>query len=398
MSRKQQFIFLATTSLFWFAMYTYPVLLSTHVTDGLGGTPAMAGMVVGSYGFTQMILRIPVGYVSDRLRKRKPFLMIGAAFTALAALGLYAAHNATTALVSRGAAGVAASTWVCFTVLFSSGQKPSERTRAMGTLSSVMYAAQLAATLLGGALAQAAGTRASFALAAVAGIACLALATQVKDAPPQTAPVTLSSILHVFKDRLLLHCAAMSILMQMVMWGTLYGFSPSWAEQVLFADPAQLGLLSTVHLIPTIVFSRLGASRIVPVLGEKRTLSIGFICIAASCVLMGQTTAFWQMLLLQALCGIGVGCVAPLMLALSGRNIAHEHQGIAMGIYQSLYGIGMFVGPMLAGWIVQAATPAANDAVALAAGYRSVFLFSGCLALAAAALAIWLPIKRPRVE
>lgn len=391
MTRKQQTVFLLATSLFWFAMYTYPVLLSTHVTDTLGGTPAMAGLVVGSYGFTQMCLRIPIGFASDRIRRRKPFLILGAACTVLAALGLFLAKTPGVALVARGMAGVAASTWVCFTVLFSAGQSPERRTQAMGTLSSTMYAAQLIATLLGGALAQAKGIGSSFLLAAAAGFVGVLLATHTQDLPPQGATVTPSAIGKVLKNPLLLLCAIISILMQMVMWATLYGFSPRWAEQVLGADAAQLGLLSTVHLIPTILFSRLGASFLAPRLGEKWTVLIGFACIAASCLLMPLTSAFWQMLCLQALCGIGVGCASPLLLALCTRSVSPEQQGTAMGAYQSLYGIGMFIGPLLAGWLVEAASPMVSGVVSYAPGYRAVFLAAGILAAIAGVLSIWLP-------
>lgn len=350
----------------------------------------MAGMVVGSYGFTQMLLRIPVGFFSDRLRRRKPFLIAGALCTLLAACGLYAARSAWMALLARGMAGVAASTWVCFTVLFGATRPTSQRTQAMGTLSSVMYAAQLAATLLGGILARASGVRFSFLLAAAAGVVAVALATRVKDAPPEAAPVTLAAVGQVLRNKLLLYCAFLTILMQMVMWSTLYGFSPGWAEQVLGADPAQLSLLSTVHLIPTILFSRLGAAHIAPRLGHRRTVLVGFICIALSCLCMAWTTAFWQMLCLQALCGIGVGCVAPLLLALCSRDVAPHYQGIAMGAYQSLYGIGMFIGPMLAGWLVELVVPGGTGAQ-LADGYRAVFWSAAGLCCIAALLSRWIP-------
>lgn len=393
MNRKQQVLFLLTTSLFWFAMYTYPVLLSTHVTEGLGGTPAMAGLVVGSYGFTQMILRIPVGYLSDRLRRRRPFLVLGAACTCVAALGLFFASSPQTALLARGMAGVAASTWVCFTVLFGSSQPAALRHQAMGTLSATMYASQLIATLLGGALARGYGVRVSFILAAAAGLIAVLCATRVREVPVESAPVTVQAIGRVLQDRLLLYCAFLSILMQMVSWSTLYGFSPSWAEQALGADAAQLGLLSTVHLIPTILFSRIGVSRIVPKLGEKVTIAVGFACIAGSCFGIAHTTAFWQMLCFQALCGIGTGCAAPLLLSLCNRNVTPAHQGIAMGAYQSLYGIGMFIGPMLAGWLVQAIAPSADGL--LIPGYRAVFFAATGLAVVGAVAVAWLPLRKP---
>lgn len=397
MTGTQRRVFLLTTALFWASMYTYPVLLGNYTTGALGGTAAMAGLVVGSYGFTQMVLRIPVGYASDRLRTRKPFLLAGIAASLLAALGLFVAGSPAIALVSRGMAGVSASTWVCFTVLFAGGLGGTARNRAMGTLSAWMYGAQLVATLLGSALAQAAGVRFSFLLAAGAAALGLLLGMRVADAPPQGAPVSPASIALVLRNRLLLGTSAISILMQMVLWSTLYGFSPAWAEQALGAQSAQLGLLSAVHLVPTILFSRLGASYLAPRIGERRTVQLGFACLAASCLLLPFTTAYWQMLCLQAVCGMGIGCAAPMLLSLSGREIAPAHQGIAMGAYQSIYGIGMFLGPMLAGGLVQLVAPT-DGSVPVTRGHQAVFVLAGLLALLAAVLAFRLPDSARKKE
>lgn len=394
MRRQQKIFFLVTTFFFWSAMYTYPVLLSNHVTESLGGTSAMAGLVVGSYGFTQMLLRIPVGFLSDKWRRRKPFLLAGMGCALLAALGLYAARHAAVALVARGVAGMAAATWVCFTVLYGSGQPEGARVRAMGTLSSTMYAAQLTATLVGSAVAQAVGVRSSFMLAVAIAVFGVVFAMRIEDIPPKSVPITPTAVAKVIRDPLLLFSSFLTILIQMIMWATLYGFSPGWAREVLGADSGQLGLLSTVHLIPSVLLSRLATSVIVPRIGERGTSAIGFVSLTIGCVFMPLTTSFGQMLCLQALCGIGVGCVAPLMLALCGRRIDASLQGVAMGAYQSLYGIGMFMGPILAGWLMEVAARGMGGVDALIPGYRAVFLCAAGIGALGAVLSAFLPQKR----
>lgn len=52
------YLFCAVTALFWFAMYTYVPILAPYV-EHLGGSLSMAGLVVGAYGVTQMVIRIP---------------------------------------------------------------------------------------------------------------------------------------------------------------------------------------------------------------------------------------------------------------------------------------------------------------------------------------------------
>ncbi|MBO6158965.1 MAG: MFS transporter, partial [Firmicutes bacterium] len=85
--RKNELTLLLAVFLFWFSVYTYPSFLTTYVTDTLKVTKVLAGTIVGSYGLTQMILRIPLGIMSDVLKKRKLFVMIGFVLSILSAVG-----------------------------------------------------------------------------------------------------------------------------------------------------------------------------------------------------------------------------------------------------------------------------------------------------------------------
>ena len=60
-AKRNERLLLAAVFLFWFSVYTYPSFLTDYAVHGLGATKVMAGMIVGSYGFTQMVLRIPLG-------------------------------------------------------------------------------------------------------------------------------------------------------------------------------------------------------------------------------------------------------------------------------------------------------------------------------------------------
>ena len=140
--RKNGRLLFFSVFLFWFSVYTYPSFLSTYAVDGLGAAKVMAGMIVGSYGLTQMVLRIPLGIASDLLKKRKLFVMIGfglsiAASSGLSAVALCAGDGnvpewlAAAALLFRGISGMTAATWVNFTVLYSSSYQGDQVAAAM---------------------------------------------------------------------------------------------------------------------------------------------------------------------------------------------------------------------------------------------------------------------------
>ncbi|NLJ94650.1 MAG: MFS transporter, partial [Clostridiaceae bacterium] len=63
-------LLLAIVIFYWMSLYTYPSLLTPYLSE-IGATLTQAGLIVGSYGFTQMILRFPLGVYADHIGKKK---------------------------------------------------------------------------------------------------------------------------------------------------------------------------------------------------------------------------------------------------------------------------------------------------------------------------------------
>ena len=51
-------------------------LLALYAVDMPGGTPLMIGLALGAYGFSQALLQIPLGWLSDRIG-RTPVILGG---------------------------------------------------------------------------------------------------------------------------------------------------------------------------------------------------------------------------------------------------------------------------------------------------------------------------------
>ena len=192
--------------LFWFSVYTYPSFLSSYAVNGLKATSTMAGMIVGSYGLTQMALRIPLGIWSDVLKKRKPFIMFGFGFSILASAGLaFTALQAgkdsvpeglaVAALIFRGVSGITAATWVHFSVLYSASCRGDQVSAAMSRIIVPQCGSQILAMLLGALLADYLGELYAFLLATVAAVAGLAVMSRVREQRPTGSPLTLRGLL-----------------------------------------------------------------------------------------------------------------------------------------------------------------------------------------------------------
>jgi MFS family permease len=109
-----------------------------------------------------------------------------------------------------------------------------------------------------------------------------------------------------------------------------------------------------------------------------RTLIGGFLACASACVLFAFSYSAALLFTAQALFGVGMGMILPVTVTGSIRNIAPESRGAATGFYQSVYGAGMFLGPILAGTVIKVA------------GYRAnFFMAAGIMVLGAALSLLW---------
>ena len=118
------------TLFFWASEYCH-VPFFTPYLNSLGLTATIIGFVVGSYGFTQMCIRIPLGIFADVKNTYRMIIIFGCFCSTLSALGLYLVKNIVLLFFFRILAGVAASTWVAFTVMYSGYYAPEESSAAM---------------------------------------------------------------------------------------------------------------------------------------------------------------------------------------------------------------------------------------------------------------------------
>jgi MFS family permease len=75
---RNRFLFLLLCFIFWFSNFIYIPILSPYL-EMIGGDYTFIGMVLGSYGLMQFLFRLPFGILSDLIKVRKPFIILGMA-------------------------------------------------------------------------------------------------------------------------------------------------------------------------------------------------------------------------------------------------------------------------------------------------------------------------------
>lgn len=370
-------LLLAVTFFFWFALYTYPAILTPYLTE-LGASLTAAGIVVGSYGLTQTLLRLPAGILSDRWRNKKIFVVAGLFFSLLSALGLYFFSEIWLILLFRAMAGISAATWVHSSTLYLSYFPTEASSRAMGRLSFVNNIGLMSAMLAGSFLAQAAGWPLAFLLAAAVAAVGLLLSLLVRDhQPDRNTPVpTVRSALTIGRDHTLFWTSILALLSQLVNFATTQGFVPEFASQ-LGASRGTIGLLSAFALLPRAIAALLGGSLLARWFRLRTLIITGFILTGLFTCLLPLVHSLPLLFIFQFAAGIGSGFQMTLLMSICTRTIPVSQKASAMGFYQAVYGIGMVTGPVLIGGLA--------DAFSLGTG----FVIAGLVALATASVAVF---------
>jgi len=349
-------LFYAVTALFWFALYAYVPFVAPFGEE-MGANLRLLGLIGGAYGFTQMVIRFPLGIISDRLGRRKIFVLLGLAFAAASGFVVFFFPSPNMLLVSRALGGVAASSWVTFIVLNSAYHPPGEATKSVGYLNGANAWGTMGALLLGGVIAQWRGVPYAFLLGGIVGLAALAAGFGIREKRAgqselhkKTPPPSVKELLGMAKNRFLLFTAILAVLVQFVRFASTFGFTPLVAHG-LGATPLQLGMLGVVAAAPGLVVSPLAGTVLPRVFGVRGTLAGGFMLSGISVAAIPFVSQLWQLFALQAVGAVGALAAFTLLMGLCIRDITPERRATAMGFFQAVYGLGMFLGPFVMGWL-----------------------------------------------
>ena len=92
-------------------------------------------------------------------------------------------------------------------------------------------------------------------------------------------------------------------------------------------------------------------------LGEKRAIILASLFICVATVTIALVPTFYSFLLAIAILGGCFAIIYPLSIGLITRHFPDTQSGAAVGSYESVYGIGSVIGPILAGSLATLSGP-----------------------------------------
>ena len=366
-------------ALLWMGMYTYVPTMPAYAAS-IGASVVMIGILAGVYGLLQTLLRIPLGIISDKINKDRLLLLVGFAVLIAANL-LFVLQDDDIGLMilARSIAGAAAAWWVVICAAYTKYHSEDEQVKAQGVLSASASAGKMVAAVLCAIVAQFFGYKATFISALAVAVLGFVLMTGIKEQKniKPHEPVRFKEQMALFKNKELMIFCVLGMVSQLVCFGVCTTFTPVAAE-ALNADSFTLGMLLTVYFAAVTLGSLIPSSGFYRRFGGIAALVLGTLLQLVSAVPLFYHVNIPLIFLMQALSGVGYGVYQSVLSGFVVRSVAPAQRGMATGIFQSIYGLGILFGPMITGFIAGAAGLDAGYWVMAAIAAASVFI---CLAI-----------------
>ena len=370
--RSRQLLSL-TIVFFWASEYCHAPYFTPYLQT-MGFTAELIGILTGAYGFTQMLVRIPLGIVTDTAGCYKKTILMGTVFTSLSSFGLMFATHFVTIFICRVLAGIAASSWLAFTILYAAYYRAEESVQAVTSANAFNSAGKLLAFVLGLTTATLWGYKVPLLCSFLTGVAAIVCAALLKPIKLKHEGFQLSHVVRALTHPAVLRSAFFAILVQLFLQGTVFSFTSSVAKE-LGANSFEIGLNTLLFTIVQVAAAGFIGKKVLKKLSIVLAVTIGFALCFACCLLVAFAQNMWYLYAAQIIAGASTLALNSVLMAMIVRYIPQENQSTAMGLFQALYGIGMTIGPVLTG------------AVSGTHGFGAAYLTIGGVMLAATLLA-----------
>ncbi|WP_077735985.1 MFS transporter [Bacillus sonorensis] len=370
--KKDHVIFWGAVFCFWFATYIYVPVFGLYLGN-IGFSYSAIGIILGSYGITQILLRFPFGILSDVLAPlRKQLFITGFAMSLLSSLIFLFFDSFLMVITARLMAGITAAMWVMATVLYAQYFTKDRSAKAMGILQFLTVLPQFVSMAVSGYLVHLFGWMFPFWIGVIVSFIGLVLSFFIKDqgAREPVKGMRLSDyVKQTWRLPRLKAIAILSFLAHAVLFMTVFGFTPIYAETIGINEE-QLIWIMCAFFIP-----QAGASIWCIFYNTKRADGLIFVSYVITAVFFGLlpfAKTLFTVCLIHAVTGLTLGFIFPLLVSQVVQIGTPKLKMSVMGFYQSFYALGFFLGPIAAGKVAEQF------------GLREVFWFAGALSLGGA--------------
>ena len=353
--RPEARLFFIISVLFYICIHSIDAFLAPMMINQ-GIEPQVMGIIMGSSGLATLMIRFPLGIISDVVKSRKIFIQIALVLPIIAWPIAWLEPNAITLYLAKAADGVTAATWVLYNILFIRYFDRKEAPAAVALLALAGPIGVFLGNCIGGVLIYYFANNIAFFVSCVSALLALFLTTRIRDVhDPVQAPSLKACIAGAklqLADRSVWLIGILATIVILVPFATRDTLTPIYAEQ-LGARAGILTLLSNIHLVFYALAIALCSSVFYQRLGLVKTAVLGILLQVISSFGIPFTSNLYLIYLLQALAGFSFGMAFAAFMSLSVVNTTSDEQSTRMGLFQTIYSCGMFAGPVIMGVMMQ---------------------------------------------
>ena len=312
----------------------------------LGATAEQIGTVLAAAAVASAVVQIPAGHLADRVGPQRVMLVawwLGVLGDVLMALATTWQAVVPGIIVNRlsQAANPALVAYVLLSL--QDRDRPGRSERIVTTVFGVYPAAMIFAQALGGFIADKAGIRTDLWVAA-GGVALAALIISQTEHLVQEDRTQQAQPALLFRNRTFLALAGYYTLTLVALYVG-YSLAPNFLQDVRGFSLATIGLLFSIVSVGGLA-SNIVAGQLCPRWsfgGLLVVLWLAFLGLWQVGTLPGTVVAFFML--------GGISTMWPLVTAGIGRAAGVRHQGLALGIMESLISVALAVAAWIAGYL-----------------------------------------------
>jgi multidrug resistance protein len=345
--------------------------------ESLGASSLGLGMIFAAFPISRTLLTPAFGRLSDRLG-RKPFITIGLLLYALISLGFIWANTVYLLIIVRLVHGVSGSMILPIAQAYVGDISPQgEEGKWMGYANAAFFSGFGVGPLLGGVVSEHLGMSVAFII--MGGLNLFAFFISLLFLPEVSRKKSALAPRPSFRE--MSRSSMMKGLFSFRLATTLgrssfFTFLPVLATFGLGLAPTSVGALLAIHIL---LMSLLGipSGRLADRYSRKAMMLIGSLATVIYLILIPTAPGFWPLLMLVILGSLGSALAVPAASALAVEEGRKYGMGSAMAAISMAMSIGMAVGPIIAGAIIDLSD------------IDAAFYFGAAMAFAGAGLFVW---------
>ncbi len=318
--------------------------------------PVLVGILISIYGLINSALQPFTGALSDRLGKRKGMIQIGLGVVGLATLCYIFANRYIDLLALRTAQGIGLSLTVPASMaLMSALSRRETRGSTMGVYSTFRMVGFAAGPVVGGFLQVHFGFNAAFyAGAAFVFLAVILVQLWIQDVPIVNSSKPPSKFKII--DRALLSPGILSAGIATFLAAIAFSMVTTLENEFnarLNMNAFEFGIAFSGLMIGRLFF-QVPLGKLSDKIGRRPLVITGLILMAPATILLGEAASITQLGLLRIAQGLASAAVVAPALAVVADLSSAESAGRQMSIVTMGFGLGIAIGPLIAGVLVVA--------------------------------------------